>query len=122
MSAFWVAGVAVLISSKNTSDTLSQPAAVWAHAGGSKTTPVPVRTGSPAKSVGSWIDAITDTTGHPARRANASMVRVLPVPGWPHNSTGMFAASRICIATRVSACVGPAAVGGLLGVVVVIVK
>ena len=113
IKAFWVAGAAVLISSKNTSDMPSCPAVVCAQAGGSKTTPDAVRTGSPEKSVGSWIDAITDTVGHPACCANASMVRVLPVPGSPHNSTGMPAASRICIATRVSPWVEPAVVGGL---------
>ena len=74
MSAFWVAGVAVLTSSKNTNDAPSCPAVRRAHAGGSNTTPSSVRTGSPAKSVGSWIDAITDTVRHPARLANASMV------------------------------------------------
>ena len=107
MSAFWVAGVAVLTSSKNTSDTPSYSAVRRAHAGGSKTTPASVRTGSPAKSVGSWIDAITETVCQPAWCAKASMVWVLPVPGSPHNSTGMPAASRICIAASVSAWVAP---------------
>ena len=118
MRAFWVAGVAVLTSSKNTNDVPSYSAVRRAHAGGSNTTPASVRTGSPAKSVGSWIDAITDTVFHPAWRAKASMVWVLPVPGSPHNSTGTPPTNRICIAARVSAWVAPAA-GRLLACLVV---
>ena len=48
--------------------------------------------GSPAKSDGSRIDAITTSHGSPAVAAIARITEVLPVPGAPHSSTGTPAA------------------------------
>ena len=49
--------------------------------------------GSPAKSEGSRIEAITVSHGSPMVCAMARIADVLPVPGAPHSSTGTRAAT-----------------------------
>jgi hypothetical protein len=49
--------------------------------------------GSPAKSDGSLIEAITVSQGSPMACAIARIAEVLPVPGAPQSSTGTRAAT-----------------------------
>jgi hypothetical protein len=81
------AGGAVVSSSRNSRPVPASESRV-AHAGGESRTEPSVTTGRPAKSLGSRIEPITVSTGHPSASSSASTAEVLPVPGLPHNNTG----------------------------------
>ena len=81
------AGGAVVSSSRNNSPAPASHSRV-AQPGGDRSTDPSMITGSPAKSLGSRIDPITVSTGHPSASPKATTAEVLPVPGLPHSSTG----------------------------------
>ncbi len=60
--------------------------------------------GSPAKSDGSLIEAITVSQGSPMAPAIARIADVLPVPGAPHSSTGTRAATATPSASTAGFC------------------
>ena len=91
-SAACTAGGAVDSSSRN-SRPYPAPASRRAQAGGANRTSPSATMGSPAKSDGSRIEAITVSQGRPMACAMARMADVLPVPGAPHSRTGTRAAT-----------------------------
>ena len=106
-SAACTAGGAVDSSSRNSSPW---PASASRRGPGGRREPAPRRPttmGSPAKSDGSRIEAITVSQGQPMASAMARMVEVLPVPGAPHSSTGTRAATATPRATTTGFCCSP---------------
>src|SRR5919199_1704012 len=91
-SAACTAGGAVEISSRKRMPACAS-ASRRAHRGGAKATLPSVTTGSPAKSEGSRMDAITVSHGRSSSRAMALIADVFPVPGAPHSRTGTRAAT-----------------------------
>src|SRR5919199_3333088 len=91
-SAACTAGGAVEISSRKRMPACASPSR-RAHRGGAKATLPSVTTGSPAKSEGSRMDAITVSHGRSSSRAMALIADVFPVPGAPHSRTGTRAAT-----------------------------
>jgi len=95
-SAACTAGGADESSSKNSSP---RPDRVMrtAQSGGAIGTPWWVGSsptiGSPEKSLGSWMLAMTVSIGRPRPVASCASVADLPMPGSPHSSTGRFAAT-----------------------------
>jgi hypothetical protein len=86
------AGGAVDSSSRNSSPRPAS-ASRRAQAGGANLTWSPTTMGSPAKSEGSLIEAMTVSHGRSMACAMARIADVLPVPGAPHSSTGTRAAT-----------------------------
>ena len=80
-------------SSSRNSTPVPASASRVAHSGGANRTVFPVMTGSPAKSDGSLIDAMTVSQGRLRESAIARMADVLPVPGAPQSKTGTRAAT-----------------------------
>ena len=75
-----------------------------AQRGGANSTCPDVTTGSPAKSDGSRMEAITVSHGNPAATAMARIAEVFPVPGGPHSRTGTRAAMAIASASTAVRC------------------
>ena len=101
--AAWTAGGAVDSSSRNSSPRPAS-ASRRAQAGGANRTSPPTTMGSPAKSEGSLIEAITVSQGSPMAPAIARIADVLPVPGAPHSSTGTRAATATPSASTAGFC------------------
>ena len=95
---------------------LSAAASSRAQLGGAKSTPDAETTGSPAKSDGSRIDAMTVLHGQPMASAIARTAELFPVPGAPQSSTGMPVAIAMPSASSATSCpvsMSTSSVGGL---------